>query len=319
VADSQRRTYRLRTTVHHSLRDRSALDFLTLRFRYLGRDVWEERLRNGLVRVNGTVAGPEVMVRRDDVVEYTVEIDEPDVDASYDTVYEDDHLLIVSKSGNIPVHASGRFIGNTLIATLRAERGRELALSHRLDRETSGLIVATRTPEARRGMADAFESGSVRKTYLAAVRGLPSTDGFTIDAPLGRIGRQHPVPRSVVDRKAGRRAVTRFQVVERFRDAALVLAEPRTGRTNQVRAHLEIAGHPIIGDKSYGIPARLLHELLADPASPRVRQHLRHRRHALHASRLTFRHPVTGVALDIATGLPVDLRVLFEALRREHV
>ncbi|MBD3366844.1 MAG: RluA family pseudouridine synthase [Candidatus Eisenbacteria bacterium] len=317
--DTRRRTYRLRTTVHHSLRDRPLIDYLAERFRYLPRALWEERLRNGRIRVNGEVAHGSLIVRRDDEVEYTVTVDEPEVDRSYDAVYEDDELLIVSKSGNIPVHASGQFIGNTLVAVLRAERGDDLTLCHRLDRETSGLIVLTKSPEARRGMSAAFEQGRVRKTYLAIVRGTPTRSSFLVDAPLRRIGRQHPVPRSVVDHRRGRAASTSVEVLERLPGAALLHVEPLTGRTNQIRVHLEVAGHPLLGDKTYGLPAALLRELVREPGSDAVRRHLVLKRHALHAARLRFSHPVTGRALDVAATLPTDLRRALENLRRKKV
>ncbi len=313
--ESTRRTYRLRTTVHHSLRDRPVLEFLSERFRYLARDLWRERIEAGRIRVNGEVAGAERVVRRDDVVEYEVEVDEPDVDFSYEAVYEDEHLLVVSKSGNIPVHASGRFIGNTLIAALRAERGDDLALTHRLDRETSGLVVMTKSPGTRRTMSEAFERGAVLKSYLAVVRGVPELDAFDVDAPLRKIGKRHPVPRSVVDTVRGRRALTRVRVLERFRDSALVLAEPVTGRTNQIRAHLEVSGHPIVGDKTYGVPARLLRQLVDSPGSEAVREHLVLPRHALHSARLRFRHPVTRTVLDLRTAAPTDLRRAIRRLR----
>ena len=314
---THRKTYRLRTPVHHSLRDRPLIDFLVVRFPYLTRELWETRILTGRVIVNGAPADPGDIVRRNDIVEYELTVDEPDVDFSYDAVYEDQHLFVVSKSGNIPVHASGQFIGNTLISSLRSERGDALALSHRLDRETSGLIITTKTLQARRAMSAAFEEGRIRKTYLAVVLGVPEADSFTVDVPLRKIGKQHPVPRSVADLRRGRPARTNVCVLERFSHAALLKVDPLTGRTNQIRAHLELAGHPVVGDKSYGVPASLIRDILERPDSEPVRRHLLIGRHALHATRLRFAHPVAGVSLDLSAALPRDLALLIHRLRKE--
>lgn len=313
---TERKTYRLRTTVHHSLRDRPILQYLSERFQYHPPSIWRERVTCGRVLVNGRPVDEHSVVRRDDLVEYTVVIDEPLVDRSYDAVYEDGDLLIVSKSGNIPVHSGGRYIGNTLIAVLRAERGRGLALSHRLDCETSGLVVMTKTADARRAMSSAFEAGAVRKTYLAIVRGVPQRSSFSVSVPLRKIGRQHPVPRTVADRRAGKPSATMVRVLETFGAASLLQVDPRTGRTNQIRAHLEISGHPIIGDKTYGVPARLIRSIRDAPRSTAAREHLILTRHALHAARLRFDHPITGAHLDVAATLPADLRRFLWDLRR---
>ena len=336
----------LSTKVHHPYRGRTVLQFLCERFRYLPRELWEKRIKTGKIRLNGQIAGAEDIVDTDDEIEYTIEIIEPAVDFTYDIIYTDDDILVVSKSGNIPVHASGKFIRNTLIAKLRDDLGQDLNLAHRLDRETSGLVVLTRNVEAARSISAAFADRAVSKTYLAIVHGCPSDDTFEIDAPLGRIGKQHPIPRSIVDRKKGKPARTSVTVIERFQrgqitdaavqgepithtptgedrasappfDLSVVEARPHTGRTNQIRVHLESRGHPIVGDKTYGLPATLLRELVANPDSPELLAHLILPRHALHHGHIAFEHPRTGERIELTAPLPPDIADFVDALRRE--
>jgi 23S rRNA-/tRNA-specific pseudouridylate synthase len=164
----------------------TVLDFLAHRFRYHPRALWERRIAEGRVAVNGRTATARSIVLEDDEVSYTIEHTEPPVDDRYNVLYEDEHLLAVSKSGNIPVHASGVYITHTLIARLRERYGDSLALAHRLDRETSGVVVLAKHREAARALSGMFQRGEVRKRYLAVVWGhlWPST--FTVDAPIAR-------------------------------------------------------------------------------------------------------------------------------------
>jgi 23S rRNA pseudouridine1911/1915/1917 synthase len=291
-------------------------EYLTHRFRYHPRELWLTRLADGHIWLNGSLAGAAEIVSAGDTVGYQIEIIEPPVDFSYGVVHSDDDILVVSKSGNIPVHASGKYIRHTLVARLREDLGGKLDLAHRLDRETSGLIVLSRNTEAARALGAAFSEGRVSKTYLAIVRGGPVEDEFVVDAPLRKIGRQHPIPRMVIDTRAGKPARTTFRVVERLEGATLIEANPLTGRTNQVRAHLEIAGHPLLGDKTYGMPARLLRKMVADPNDPEVLSHLAIPRHALHHQRMAFEHPRTGAPLSLVAPLAVDLAAFLESSRR---
>jgi len=306
----------LKTVVHHSLANRPILEFLCTRFRYLPRETWIKRLATGRILLNGRVPTADEVVHRGDVVEYTIDVIEPKVDFSYEVLHSDDDILVVSKSGNIPVHASGRYIRNTLIARLRNDTDQKVALAHRIDRETSGIVVLTRNRRAARALGDAFARGLVDKTYVGVVRGDPAWTALQIDTPLGRIGKLHPVPRSVVDRKTGKSAVTRVAVVERFGPATLVEARPLTGRTHQIRAHLESVGHPIVGDKIYGVPAALLREITEHPSSVRSRAHLALPRHALHHARVAFPRPGTGARIAIECPLPSDIRAFIDRAAR---
>lgn len=305
------------------------IEFLCHRFRYLPRETWVSRIEAGQLRVDGAPAGADTLLAVEALVEYEVHVVEPDVDFAYDIIHDDDDILVVSKSGNIPVHAGGKYFRNTLIAKLREELGQDLALAHRLDRETSGVVVLTRTTEAARALAAAFAQGDVAKSYLAIVHGEPRDDEFVVDAPISRSRRgpttEYPIARMVIDRVRGKPARTTFRVLERLDNPtrsegptttaeaerhhghSLVEARPETGRTHQVRLHLEFAGHPIVGDKIYGMPPDLLEESLASPDSEGFLRHLVLPRHALHARRLSLRHPGDGRLLTLEAPLPHDM------------
>ena len=291
------------------------IDFLCHRFRYLDRELWLDRIERGRVRVNGGAGAGPLPLRTGDTVEYEVHVVEPPVDFAYTIVLDDADLLVVSKSGNIPVHAGGKYFRHTLVAKLREDTGIKLDLAHRLDRETSGLVVLTKSAEAARGMAAAFSKGAIEKAYLAIVRGHPDRDEFTVEEPIGRVARDFPVARSAIDRDGGKPARTGFRVVERLRGCAVLEARPLTGRKNQIRVHLESAGHPVVGDKIYGMPLDLLEESLVLPESPRVLAHLMLPRHALHAWRLSFDHPLTGAPLALEAPIPRDMSDFIAARR----
>lgn len=295
----------------------SLLDYLCHRFRYLPRETWECRLAAGKVRLSGMTASGGTVVARGDVVTYEVSAAEPAVDSGYGIVFEDDKLLVVSKSGNIPVHAGGKYILNTLVARVRGDVGVNVNLAHRLDRETSGLVVLTKTRDAARSVSSAFAGGRVRKVYIAVVHGNPEESEFRVDGPIAKAGREHPVPRRVVDAAAGKTAVTVFNVVERFERFAVVEAKPATGRTHQVRVHLEHAGHPVVGDKIYGVRPEVLAEYMEHGMTPRVQEALLLPRHALHLKLLRLLHPRTGAPLTLEAPIPPDMSSFIEARRLE--
>jgi 23S rRNA pseudouridine1911/1915/1917 synthase len=178
---------------------------------------------------------------------------------------------------------------------------------HRLDRGTSGVMVVARNDAAHRHLAAQFKNREVEKVYLAIVWGLPRSDRFTVEAPLGRdrVSRLRISTRSSRPRAAS----TELRVSRRFRGFALLEARPRTGRTHQIRAHLLHAGHPIVGDAVYG--GARWKNLPAGPLRERIRAL---GRLGLHAHRLAFTHPVTGLRLSFEAPLPEDLVRLLEEM-----
>jgi RluA family pseudouridine synthase len=276
--------------------------FLEHRFRYYPSEVWAARLAEGAVTVNGDVAGAERVVHRGDRIQYVLWHEEPDVDFTHTVLHEDEHVLAVAKSGNLPVHAGGNYIRNTLIAELRETRDAELRLAHRLDRETSGVVLLAKTREAARFLEREFHARRVQKEYLALVHG-SAPDAFDVDAPIALGASASGLPMRVVDRERGKPALTRFvrlavrSVGEPVAEISMVLARPESGRTNQIRVHALHAGHPIVGDKIYGGSH-------AAPSAPR---------HLLHCRRLAVRHPVGDGRLDLTAPAPPDFAAAWGA------
>jgi len=286
-------------------------EFLSHRFRYHPPELWRERLADGAVRVNGEVAGADTVVRKGDRIEYTIWHAEPAVDFRHEVLHEDGALLAVSKSGNLPVHAGGKFIRNTLIAHLRARYGDELRPAHRLDRETSGVVLLAKTREAARALEVQFRERRVGKEYVAVLRGRLEADLLV----EGAIARREPAepPYFRVVEAGGKPAATRFRPLEAGVAAGgdpvtLVAAEPEGGRTNQIRVHAAHAGHPILGDKIYGVPPDLARRFVAEGEWPGLLVAAGAARHLLHCAVLTVEHPDTGAPLRIEAPPPADLR-----------
>lgn len=298
--------------------------FLSHRFPYHTEEAWERRVRDGQVLVNGARVEPESPVAQDDSIQYTIWHAEPAVDFRYEVIHEDADLLAVSKSGNIPVHACGVYITHTLIARIREDYGPALNLTHRLDRETSGLVLLSKTRDGARGLSRMFSEGTVDKRYLAVVYGSVAEERFDIDAPVGKVDlRPDParydeeyvvnerasfLPKRCIDEANGKPAVTHCTRLGGGNGYTLLEARPRTGRTNQIRVHLAHVGHPIIGDKIYGLTGEVREEQLSQGLTPRVREALILDRHALHCRTLSFRHPVSGDPMTLEAPVPEDLK-----------
>jgi 23S rRNA pseudouridine1911/1915/1917 synthase len=219
-------------------------------------------------------------------------------------VHEDEAVLLIDKPPYLLVHPAEPGQRHTLVNGI-AHHYRERGVAgrihpvHRLDRDTSGLVLIARTPEAHRHLGAQLASRALRRTYLALVSGRVRDEAGTIDAPIGRHPTQ-PVLRAV--RADGESARTRFEVVERYADATLVRLELETGRTHQIRVHMAHLGHPLLGDRQYG-----------RRAGKRIG------RQALHAAAISFLHPDTGERVRFDAPLPPDIERLRAELRGEPV
>jgi 23S rRNA pseudouridine1911/1915/1917 synthase len=234
---------------------------------------------------------------------------EPQVEVTYRILHEDDWILVVDKGPGAPVHPVRTFRTRTLLTRLRADLDESgLKPAHRLDRETSGVLVFARKKPALTALMKQFKDGLVSKKYLAIVRGSPGFDQKTVDLPLGR-DPDFPI-RCRMRPGSGRPAQTEFAVVQRYKDRALVSAVPRTGRQHQIRVHLAALGHPLLGDKLYQEDGKPYLAMIGDRLDDETLKRLGHHRHALHAQSLQVRHPQTGKQLRIRAGLPEDLESL---------
>ena len=252
----------------------------------------------------------------------TIEIDFPDAapatveaqELPLHILHEDEDLVVIDKPAGLVVHpAAGhrdQTLVNALLFTVKdlSGIGGEIrpGIVHRLDKDTSGVMVIAKNDEAHRKLTAAWGTDAVKKEYLALVYGTPSTDRGTIDAAIGRDPRDRKRMAVVAH---GRRAITEYEVAQRLRYVSLLRCTLRTGRTHQIRVHLKHIGHPIVGDPVYsgpqwrGIPDKRVQRAIA-----------RMERQALHAVRLTFPHPATGETMTMEAELPHDFASLLDEL-----
>ncbi|MDE3747684.1 RluA family pseudouridine synthase [Methylobacterium radiotolerans] len=242
-------------------------------------------------------------------------------------VYEDDDLIVIDKPAGLVVHPAPGHESGTLVNALIAHCGASLSgiggvrrpgIVHRLDKDTSGLIVVAKNDTAHQGLtaqfADHGRSGPLERAYAAVVWGLPQPRAGTIQANLAR-SRFHREKIAVVSDASGRHAVTHYAVAEAYGEAALVRCRLETGRTHQIRVHLAHRGHPLLGDTVYGGAFRTKAARLRSEARAALSAL---GRQALHAELLGFSHPRTGTTLRFESPLPSDMTALVQALRAEE-
>jgi 23S rRNA pseudouridine1911/1915/1917 synthase len=272
---------------------------------------------------SGRVTGPSGLVRdpasKAAAGTYEISVPSPSParnaaqDIALDIVFEDEHLLVVDKPAGMVVHpAAGNLDGTLVNALLHHCAGRLSGIGgvarpgivHRIDKDTSGLLVVAKTDVAHEGLAAQFARHSLSRVYLAVAAGVPAPPAGTIDAPLARSSVNRKKMAIVADGR-GKRAVTRYRTLRPLREAALVECRLETGRTHQVRVHLASIGHPLLGDPVYGRTRAAHRELL---------KKLGFERQALHAAELGFIHPVTRQALSFKSAVPSDMQELLSAL-----
>ncbi|MBX3270950.1 MAG: RluA family pseudouridine synthase [Sandaracinaceae bacterium] len=290
--------------------------FVQARIPRLSRTRANEIVRACAVHPDGRARRPSERVRAgENVILCRPSFEEPRVPTELGVVYEDDALLVVDKPPGLPVHPSASYHKHTLTYLLR-ERYPQAPphLAHRLDRETSGVLVCAKTLDDERAIKAQFERRETAKTYLAIVRGeLRDAEGV-IERPIARPDEGLHLLMAVRD--DGAPALTRFRVVDRAPGHTLVALHPETGRQHQLRVHMAWLGHSIVGDKLYGPegPAPFLEYVEAGEVGPELRARLGHERQALHAHRLTVAHPRSGARLSLVAPLAADLAALWVAL-----
>ncbi|MGB8931574.1 MAG: RluA family pseudouridine synthase, partial [Anaeromyxobacteraceae bacterium] len=246
---------------------------------------------------DGTHVGPDSLVAPGFAFALLKDVEpEPDAPLHFGVVHDDGMLLVVDKPAGLPIHPTARYYAHTFTTVARARYPEwKIDPAHRLDRETSGLLACGTAPEWTRALKRSFADGRVQKSYLALTEGWPAEDRFEVDAPLA-LTLQSAVRVRMHVHPDGQASRTTFEVLAR-RTApdgariALVSCEPKTGRQHQIRAHLQVAGTPIVGDKIYGRDELIFDRFTKRALTPEDHAVLRLPRHALHAAKLTIPHP----------------------------
>jgi 23S rRNA pseudouridine1911/1915/1917 synthase len=299
----------------------------------LSRSRLKQLLLEGEVRVgDGTVKDPAYRVKSGDRIELHIPVAKPakpkGENIPLHVVFEDDQLIVIDKPAGLVVHPAAGNEDGTLVNALIAHCGSSLSgiggekrpgIVHRLDKDTSGLLVVAKTDKAHRKLSEQFadhgRTGPLLRGYLAFVWGVPDPRRGTVDLKIGRDPRSREKMAVVPN---GKRAVTRYALLDRFAGkerlpvASLVECRLETGRTHQIRVHLTRLGHPLLGDQVYGTGYKSKESQLGEDAR---RVLARFKRQALHAYQLGFEHPVTKKAVLLESPLPPDLQKLADALK----
>jgi 23S rRNA pseudouridine1911/1915/1917 synthase len=300
--------------------------YLASRFPDYSRSVIQKVIDADAVLVNGQPVKASYRVRLDDQIrvwlpELADEAPTPE-EIPIPVVYEDEALVVVNKPPGMVTHpAKGHWSGTLVNAlqfhfdTLSTIAGENRpGIVHRLDRDTSGLLIVAKDDRAHKGLAQQFEARTIKKEYLALVAGVPERDSDYVERPIGF----HPTNREKMairlPEDGGKEAVTFYEVLERFPRFALVRCRPQTGRTHQIRIHLAHVGHPILADKLYSGRDRITRGDLLGPDAPDADAVLLARQ-ALHAHVLRLAHPLTGAALSFTSPLPEDMAGVLAVLR----
>ena len=299
--------------------------FLGLAFQDYSRSFLQKAIKAGQVTVCGGTVKSRYLVKAGDAVRVELPVlieDHLDPEPmDLDVLYEDEHLLAVNKPPDLVVHPSRGHAHGTLANGLLHHCRERLSdangplrpgIVHRLDRDTSGVILCAKTNAAHTRLAEQFENRRVHKQYLAVVRGRMEYDSGEIALPIGRDRRMRE--RMRVQARGGRPALSRYYVEERFERFTRVRVEPRTGRTHQVRVHLAAQRHPVVADALYG-GGEAAYASEIGGGTRREGERPLIARQALHAWRITFVHPATGEELSVEAPLPEDIESLLTALR----
>jgi 23S rRNA pseudouridine1911/1915/1917 synthase len=292
--------------------------YLASQFEGWSRARLQRLIENEDVLVNGKVAKPSYKLRERDEIEVDLIVPPADVftpeNIPLEIVYEDETLVVVNKPAGLVVHpAAGTPSGtlaNALAYHFQQLPGREVrpGIVHRLDRDTSGLLVVAKTEAALENLSDQFRDRTVFKSYVALVHGRMAADSGKIDQPLAR-DRSNRTRMAVV--RGGRNALTLYRVRQRFDRFTLLDVELKTGRTHQIRVHLAWLKHPVVADETYGGGRD---NTIKDP---QLRARVRNlKRHFLHAEKLGFMHPVKREWMKFGAPLPVELYELLTALEK---
>jgi 23S rRNA pseudouridine1911/1915/1917 synthase len=307
----------------NSIKERRIDKYLHGRFSNFSRVMLQEIIKEGGVKVNGKVVKPSFKISPADIIELTLpELPGKDIlaqDIPLNIIYEDDDIIVLNKQPDMIVHPARGNTYGTLVNALVFHSDKlssglgefRPGIVHRLDKDTTGVMVVAKNDTAQWKIAKQFEQRKTKKSYLAIVHGVPELTADRINAPLG----VHPRIREryAIRPEIGKEAITFYEVVESFRGFSLLKMTPKTGRTHQIRVHLSYIKHPIVADDMYG--GKLVYPWQLADGEPTVQEPVINRV-ALHAWTLEFTHPTTKKLVKFEAPLPEDMQNLLNMLRK---
>jgi len=323
MQDANTTSGQLTLHVGNSIKERRVDKYLHGRFTNFSRVMIQEIIKGGGVKVDGKTVKPSFKLSPGDKIELTLpELPSKEIlaqDIPLNIIYEDDDIIVLNKQPDMIVHPARGNMYGTLVNALAFYSDKlssglgefRPGIVHRLDRDTTGVMVITKNDTAQWKIAKQFEQRKTKKSYLAIVHGVPELTADRINAPLG----VHPRIREkyAIRPEIGKEAITFYEVVESFRGFSLLKLTPKTGRTHQIRVHLSYIKHPIVGDDMYG--GKLVYPWQLAQGEPTVQEPIINRV-ALHAWTLEFKHPTTKESVKFEAPLPEDMQKLLEMLRK---
>jgi len=284
--------------------------YLTQKFRFLNRSQWQQRITTAALLVNARRPKASYRLKLNDRITFSYPASPPP--RSLPIIYQDRYFAAVQKPSGIPCQPNGRARLRNLKRAVQQQLGKDFSPVHRLDLETSGIVICSAKRSVSTALLHMFRQHTITKRYLAIVSPPPAWQQHEINAPIGKPSASAIRIKKWVSRD-GKHALTRCTVLERRDNSALLQVEPITGRTNQIRVHLAHCGHPILGDKLYHPDERVFLEFFAQGLTPYVLEAVRCARLCLHNSRLCFTHPCTGQRLDLHSPFPPELQQFWQA------
>ncbi len=287
-------------------------------FLFFSRSQWRKVIEENKVLINQKPVrkASHCLREKDSIYYFNPPSKEPEVDKGIKPLWEKDGVMAVYKPSDLPMHEGGLYRHNTFSQVLKEKVGPHWAAVHRLDRETSGIVLCAQTKELRNSLSLSLRQRTMEKTYLAVVKGVPKLSQWVVDEPIG------PKKGSLLRVKQwvepdGLPSYTTFEVLERVAGFSLLKVQPKTGRTHQIRVHSAWKGHPLVGDKKYQEDETLYLRYLEEGFSAPIRAACLYNRLCLHATQLSFVHPSSGVKHQVSCPMPQDMKAIWDDLKAQ--
>jgi len=288
--------------------------FMSLCHPFYSRAGWQKKISLGEVLINGRKVRSSAKLKSGDhLTMYHPQSLEPEVNRGIRVLWESGGLMALFKPANLPMHANGTYLKNTLAWILNERFGDEWAAVHRLDMETSGIVLCAASTALRNKMGISWQQKNVAKKYLAIVNGQVERDSFVVDQPIGDLQDSKIRIKKWVSPQ-GQKAKTNFKVIERALQHTLLEATPITGRTNQIRIHAAYEGHVLVGDKLFHPDENVFLNYWENGDNEWVHSQTGFKRLCLHACELSFTNPETSEIINLATPMPSDMQELWAQL-----